>query len=113
MSISILSSSRTPLYTSNHAGGRTMGTSSVFVGVGIALPLVIIAIIVLIILKTRDEPTEECQESESASEASYIFEELRFEDEEIFLSGTNEDVKLKERSKSFEESNIFPFLFDS
>jgi hypothetical protein len=90
-----------------------MGTSSVFIGVGIALSLVIVAIIVLIILKTRDERTEECQESETASDVSYIFEELRFEDEEIFLSVTNEDVKLRELSESFEESNLFHFLVDS
>jgi hypothetical protein len=99
--------------TQNHAGGRTRGTSSVFTGVGIALPLVIVAIIVLIILKTRDERTEECQESETASDVSYIFEELKFEDEEVFLSVTNEDVKLRELSESFEESNLFHFLFDS
>jgi hypothetical protein len=90
-----------------------MGNSSVFIAVGIAVPLAIIAIIVLIVLKTRDEPTEECQESETASEASYIFEELRFEDEDIFISGTNEDVKLRELSESFEESNLFHSIFDS
>jgi hypothetical protein len=92
-----------------------MGNSSVFIGVGIAVPLVTIAIIVLIVLKTRDESTEECQESGAVSEVSDTIEELVFEDaseeEELFLTNYNEDVKLGELSESCEESNLFQNLF--
>jgi hypothetical protein len=92
-----------------------MGSSSVFIGVGIGVPLVILVILLLIVLKTRDESIEECQESETASEVSDTFEELIFEDpseeEELFLTNYNEDIKLGELSESFEESNLFQGLF--
>jgi hypothetical protein len=92
-----------------------MGNSSIFIGVGIGVPLVIIAILVLIVLKTRDESAEESHENEAASEVSDTIEEVIFEgsseEEELFLTNYNEDVKLGELIKSCEESNLFQCLF--
>jgi hypothetical protein len=92
-----------------------MSNSSIFIGVGIAVPLVIIVILVLIVLKTKDESTEECQESETAPEVSDTSNEFIFEDsseeEELFLTNYNDDIKLGELSESCEESNLFQSLF--
>jgi hypothetical protein len=92
-----------------------MGNSSVFIGVGIAVPLAIIVIFVLIVLKTRDESIEECQKSETASEVSDTCDELIFEDsseeEELFLTNYSEDIKLGKLSESCEESDLFQYLF--
>jgi hypothetical protein len=113
--IPIVLSSQTQVPTPGHAGGRDMGNSSVFIAVGIAVPLVFIVILVLIVLKTKDESTEECQESETASEVSDTIEELVFEEsseeEELFLTNYNQDIKLGELSESCEESDIFQGLF--
>jgi hypothetical protein len=110
LSIPMPSSSRTQLYTPNHAGGRNIGNSSIFIGVGIAVPLVIIAIIVLTVLKTKDESTEECQESQVTSEVSDAFDSI--DEKELLLTDYNEDVKLRALSESCEESNLFQILFN-
>jgi hypothetical protein len=98
------SQTRSPADNDHGLGGRKRGNNGVFIGLGIGIPLFVIGLLLFIFVNRKDESVEECElESEVSSESTETLPS--FADEDMPLTGSNEDTMVKAFSGSFEESS--------